>query len=100
MRRSAAVAFSLVAQAVQALVDRAVLGVDRHDLCAWGSQRPLHHRAGRDQRLLIGQGEAASSLQRTRVTGSPAKPTTPFRTMSASSAIAARAPSPARTSVP
>ena len=64
-----AVAFSLVAQAVQALVDRGVLGVDRHDLCARGKQGPLHHRAGRDQRLFIGQRQAASSLQRTESDG-------------------------------
>ena len=44
----------------QALVDRAVLAVDRHQLGARRAAGPLHHRSGGDQRLLVGQGQAAT----------------------------------------
>jgi len=39
----------------------------------------LHHRAGRDQRLLIGQREAASSLQRTESDRQPGETHNPVK---------------------
>ena len=48
----------------QALVDGAVLGVDRHDLGSRGAPGLLHHRRPGDQRLLVGQGQTFTRLQR------------------------------------
>ena len=42
-----------VALIAKALVDRAVLGVDRHDFCALGRPSSLDHRRPGDQRLFV-----------------------------------------------
>ena len=47
----------------QALVNGAVLGVDRNDLGPRIGADPLNHRSGRDQRLLVGQPEPLARLQ-------------------------------------
>jgi len=46
------------------LVQGAMLGVDRHDLRAWGPPGLLHDRRARDQRLLVGQREPLARLER------------------------------------
>ena len=48
----------------QALVHRAVLAVNRHELGARGRPQRLHHRPGGDQALLVGQGEPLAGAQR------------------------------------
>ena len=48
----------------EALVDRAVLAVDRDQLPAPGRSRaPLHHRTRRDQRLLVGEREPLAGTE-------------------------------------
>ena len=47
----------------QALVDRAVLAVDRHELGACGGAQRLHHRRAGDEALLVGQREPFTELQ-------------------------------------
>ncbi len=47
----------------QALVDGAVLGVDRHQLGARRRPQRLHHRPGGDQRLLVGQRQPLAGPQ-------------------------------------
>ena len=51
-------------QRLQALVDRAVLAVDRDQLGAGGLPHPRDHRPAGDQRLLVGQREAPPGGQR------------------------------------
>ena len=48
----------------QALVDRPVLGVDGDQLGARNASERLHHRAGGDEALLVGQGEPLAGAQR------------------------------------
>ena len=48
----------------EALVHRAMLGVDRDDLGARHPTQRLHDRPGRDQTLLVGQGESLARAQR------------------------------------
>ena len=48
----------------QALVEGAVLAVDRDQLGPRGATGPLHDRAGGDQRLLVGQRQPAPGLER------------------------------------
>ena len=48
----------------QALVEGAVLRIDRDDLGAGGPSRPLHHRCAGDQRLLVGECESTAGLER------------------------------------
>ena len=55
----------------EALVDRAVLAVDRDQLGARGAPGPLHDRTGGDQRLLVGEREAAAGLERGERHGEP-----------------------------
>ena len=47
----------------QALVDGAVLGVDRDDLGPRGPPGPLDDRGPGDQRLLVGQGQPPAGLE-------------------------------------
>ena len=53
-----------VADAAQALVDGAVLAVDRHELGARRRPQRLHDRAAGDEALLVGQRQALAALQR------------------------------------
>ena len=48
----------------QALVDGAVLGVDRDDLGPRGAPGLLHDRRAGDERLLVGQGQPLARLER------------------------------------
>ena len=50
----------------QALVDGAVLGVDRDELGARRRPQRLHHRPGGDERLLVGQRQPLAGPQRRR----------------------------------
>ena len=50
--------------APEALVERRVLGVDRHDLTAAASTSPVHDGSPGDQALLVGEGESLSRLER------------------------------------
>ena len=80
-------------------MDRAVLGVDRHELGARASRaaaaRPARRRSATPCWPAPGACRPASVAS---VTGSPAKPTTPLTTTSASSASDASASGPATTS--
>ena len=77
------------AAAAQALPDRRVLGVDGHDLAAAGGARLGDDRARRDQAFLVREREALARVRaRPSVAGKPAKPTTAFRTTSASGCAA------------
>ena len=44
-------------------MDGAMLRIDRQDLCPRGQPRFLDDRAGRDQRLLVGQGQPPARFQ-------------------------------------
>ena len=57
--------------APQALVHRAVLAVDGHELRAGGGPRRLHDRARRDEALLVREGQAAAGAQRAHGDGKP-----------------------------
>ena len=87
------------AQRLQALVHRAVLAVDRHQLGAGGLPHPLRPPARRRSATPCwpapGAGRRASVA---RVTRRPAKPTTPFTHTSASAPRLARPSSPTRSS--
>ena len=61
---------------------------------------PLHDGPPAISDSLLARARRRPASRAARVTGRPAKPTTPLTTISASLAMAARAPSPARTSVP
>ena len=73
---------SAAAPAAQALGQRRVLGVDRHDLPR-PRHRGLHQRAAGDQRLLVGQREGAPGrAARPASAPGPSEPTTPLSTTS------------------
>ena len=55
----------------QALPDRRVLGVDRHDLAAAGGARLGDDRARRDQALLVREREALAGFERGERRGQP-----------------------------
>ena len=48
---------------MQALVQRAVLGVDRDDLGTRSGPRLLHHGRGGDEGLLVGQGQTLAGFE-------------------------------------
>ena len=79
--------------AAQALGQRRVLGVDRHDLAGLGGG--LDQRAADDQRLLVGQRERGAGLERRQGGRSPTEPVMPLSTTSqgvAASSVAASGP--------
>ena len=53
-----------VAALTEALVDRAVLGVHRHDLCTRRSSRQLHHGRAGDEGLFVGKCQASARTER------------------------------------